>query len=68
MILLYSVYSKIISTGEEKLEMFGVRNENELFCTFTESREKAEALAAMLNLGDVDSIHVNDVIEDIFYT
>ncbi len=65
---MYRVYSEIVSTGEEKREMYGIRSEAELFCTFTESFEEAEALATMLNLEEVDGIHVKDVIEDIFYT
>lgn len=52
--------------GEEYV-LYGVENENKNFGDFTDEIQKAEDFVDLLNKENVDAIHVNDIIEDMFY-
>ncbi len=61
---MYFVCSEIA----EGRKIFGISNENKTFACFTDLYEEAELLALELNELDVDEIHIEDIIEDRFYS
>ncbi len=58
---------KAVIEGEE-VTLYGISDENRFYCGFTVSRETAEGVAALLNANEVESCHVTDIIEDLFYS
>ena len=51
----------------EEFVLYGVANENKNFGDFTYDIQKAKEFVGLLNEANVDAIHVNDIIEDMFY-
>lgn len=53
---------------DEEVTVYGIADESRFYCSFTLCKEIAEEVAAMLNENDVAACHVNDIIEDMFYS
>lgn len=51
----------------EDFVLYGIANENKNFGDFTHDIQKAKEFVGLLNEANVDAIHVNDIIEDMFY-
>lgn len=53
---------------DEEVILYGIADENRFYCSFTLCKEIADEVADLLNENEVDACHVNDVIEDMFYS
>ncbi len=53
---------------DEEVTLYGIADENCFYCSFTLCKEVAEKVADMLNENKVADCHVNDIIEDLFYS
>ena len=47
--------------------LFGVADESRDYGDFTDNQAKAEEFVELLNSQNVESVHVPDIIEDMFY-
>lgn len=52
---------------DNEVILFGVADESHDFGDFTDDMTKAANLVELLNSQNVESIHVHDIIEDMFY-
>ena len=64
MYILTKICKKI--EGKETV-LFGVADDNHDYSDFTDNMAKAEDFVNMLNSQKVESVHVPDIIEDMFY-
>lgn len=58
--------NRIMVEGKETV-MFGVADESRDYGDFTDNVTKAEKFVDLLNSEKVESVHVPDIIEDMFY-
>lgn len=58
---------KIIN-GDKEETVYGIADENRFYCDFTRDCETARELARLLNEMEVESCHVIEIIEDMFYS
>ncbi len=54
-------------TEDDDVILFGVADESHDFGDFTDDMTKAANFVELLNSQKVDSVHVSDIIEDMFY-
>lgn len=52
---------------DDEVILFGVADESHDFGDFTDDMTKAANLVELLNTEKVESVHVSDIIEDMFY-
>ena len=52
---------------DDEVILFGVADESHDFGDFTDDMTKAANLVELLNSEKVESVHVSDIIEDMFY-
>lgn len=52
----------------ETADLFGIEDYSLSVLDFTLIESEAEAVARLLNLNSVESVHVIDIIEDLFYS
>ncbi len=52
---------------DDEVILFGVADESHDFGDFTDDMTKAAHLVELLNAQKVESVHVQDIIEDMFY-
>lgn len=65
---LYKMQCKEIEIEGETRTLYGVSDENGFFCEFTENIAAAQKAVEFLNDNLVESCHICDVIEDLFYS
>ncbi len=65
---MYYVIRKTEMIEEEISIQYGIADETQIFCCFTKDEKEAQSVADLLNGCKVESIHVIDIIEDMFYT
>lgn len=58
--------NRIMVEGKETV-MFGVADESRDYGDFTDNMAKSEDFVDLLNSEKVESVHVPDIIEDMFY-
>ena len=64
---MYYITKAYSRTEDDEVLMFGIADESHDFGDFTDDMTKAENLVELLNSQNVESIHVYDIIEDMFY-
>ncbi len=52
---------------DEEAVLFGIADESHDYGDFTDDQTKAEKFVELLNSERVESVHVPDIIEDMFY-
>lgn len=65
---MYKVEEEKTIIDDEDVVLYGIADENRFYCSFTLSRDVADRVADMLNKNEVAGCHVNDIIEDMFYS
>ena len=64
---MYILTKKCKKIESEDIVLFGVADESCDYGDFTDDMAKAEEFIALLNYEKVESVHVPDIIEDMFY-
>ncbi len=64
---MYILTKNCMETEGKKTVLFGVADECRDYGDFTDNRAKAEEFVDLLNSAKVESVHVPDIIEDMFY-
>lgn len=65
---MYFVTKETVIIENKVEELFGISDGNTVFPCLTPDRNQAESLASILNENNVEPNHINDIIEDMFYT
>lgn len=65
---MYKTKEEKTAIEDEEVTLYGIADENRFYCSFTQNRETAECVAALLNENEVAGCHVQDIIEDMFYS
>lgn len=65
---MYKTEEQSVSAEDGVKILYGISDENRFYCEFTQSKEEAENVVKILNENEVESCHVLDVIEDMFYS
>ena len=65
---MYKAEEEQVVIEDEEITLYGVKDEDRFYCSFTDSRETAENFAEFLNENGVEACHVYDIIEDMFYS
>ena len=66
--MMYFVTKHTIIIENQIIEEFRIADSDFEYCFFTQDKEKAQSVAAILNENTVEPNHVLDIIEDMFYT
>lgn len=65
---MYKAEEQSVSTEDGVKILYGISDEKRFYCEFTDSREIAQKVAKLLNENNVESCHVSEIIEDLFYS
>lgn len=64
---MFKVIKTIKTNKSQAVFTFSIANENKVFGDITDDEEVAVNFVEILNLNDVDEMHVDELIEDFFY-
>ena len=65
---LYRAQSTELNIDGETCILYGISDENGFYSDFTTDKQSAEKFAEFLNQNGVEPCHVQDIIEDFFYS
>lgn len=65
---MYRAEQKEISTEDGIISVCGIADDNGFILDFTTDKNTAEKFADVLNVNQVERIHIAEIIEDMFYT
>ena len=64
---MYFLTKNIKEIDGREIVLYGVANENKDFGDFTDDVHKAKDFVGLLNKENAETMHVSDIIEDMFY-
>lgn len=64
---MYRTVSKTALIENKTVKLFGIAQENEIICLFSEDKDKADYFTRICNENGVERNHILDLIEDMYY-